>query len=213
FFFFFFFVYAICFFFLLILPFQLVEELTREERNVIVSAFRELDENGDGVLDRSELSKFLRRTGLSAQEVKKRTDELMKILDRDGDGVIDLNEFMTSGASWRLSTDENFIEKQFRGNVLICFHSLSSSLWNHFIMKAPSDEIAKAFNGTLDDDEIQKIVAEVDTNRDGKVSLEEFRIGMREHMFSGNSQLADDIRRLSTHIQMTDQSSNSKQPG
>jgi len=72
-----------------------------------------LDANGDGVLDRAELCEFLCRVGLAPEEVEERADELMQAFDRDGDGVINLEEFMTSGASLRHSTDQDFIEKQF----------------------------------------------------------------------------------------------------
>lgn len=57
----------------------------------LLSAFRLMDENGDGSLSLAELKLVLTNYGerMSESEVQ----ELVKLFDNDGDGTVDYNEF------------------------------------------------------------------------------------------------------------------------
>ena len=57
----------------------------------VLELFREIDESGDGIINRSEFTLAIRALGLSLppEELK----ELFRLLDPDGSGTIDAREF------------------------------------------------------------------------------------------------------------------------
>jgi hypothetical protein len=56
-------------------------------------AFKAMDKNGDGTLQRYELAEALSRAGRPATDDV--IDASMKIMDKNGDGVIDFEEFVS----------------------------------------------------------------------------------------------------------------------
>eukprot|EP00041_Stephanoeca_diplocostata_P027767 m.771157 g.771157 ORF g.771157 m.771157 type:complete len:568 (-) comp23244_c0_seq12:846-2549(-) len=77
----------------------------------LLSAFRLIDENGDGSLSLDELKLALTNFGerMSESEVQ----ELVKLFDTDGDGTVDYNEFCDMLVSFDTGVDESTQEVAF----------------------------------------------------------------------------------------------------
>ena len=97
---------------------KLVDEMSDEDKGIIASAFKELDTNGDGKIDKPELCRYLSGTGLSPTEADSRAEELITSMDRDGDGVIDLDEWTVAQTTIRLSSDANLMKTLFESMFL-----------------------------------------------------------------------------------------------
>jgi Ca2+-binding EF-hand superfamily protein len=65
-------------------------------------AFKEIDIDGSGTLDFSEMKAAFEKAGRSADESKIKI--AMDTLDTDRDGVVSLEEF--KAIAWKVSTDE-----------------------------------------------------------------------------------------------------------
>eukprot|EP00756_Hemistasia_phaeocysticola_P009581 Hpha_TRINITY_DN14918_c4_g6::TRINITY_DN14918_c4_g6_i1::g.143001::m.143001 len=72
---------------------RLLRCLSQEQRQKIAKRFKDADKDGNGTLDRKELSLFLKAV-LSSDLTKAELDEAFDLADRNKDGTVDLSEFI-----------------------------------------------------------------------------------------------------------------------
>eukprot|EP00484_Ammonia_sp_Unknown_P022742 CAMPEP_0197027516 /NCGR_PEP_ID=MMETSP1384-20130603/7406_1 /TAXON_ID=29189 /ORGANISM="Ammonia sp." /LENGTH=516 /DNA_ID=CAMNT_0042456375 /DNA_START=124 /DNA_END=1674 /DNA_ORIENTATION=- len=171
----------------------MVRDMSEADKQMIARAFHELDTNGDGFVDKSELVRYLLATGdLNRHDAEKRAEELIMGMDQDGDGKIDLNEWLQGKTAEQLTTDTNMIEKQFE-------KILSSSDVNNGAEQSPevalkggdgapptvrreitTEQIHKSFGDLVGSEELEEIIDEIDQNGDGVLDFQEFKSAMRQ---------------------------------
>ncbi|XP_075925680.1 troponin C, skeletal muscle-like [Petromyzon marinus] len=78
--------------FLVMMVRQMKEESAGQTEEELAEAFRILDTNGDGYIDRDELKDILLNTGENVTDLE--MDELMKDGDKNCDGRLDFDEFL-----------------------------------------------------------------------------------------------------------------------
>ena len=129
--------------------------------------FNSLDKDASGTISFSELTQGLQGAGyvLATSEIS----QLMQSIDIDGNGVLDLNEVFASLVDWEdLHSDEHWPDwcnKMF--DKLDADHSGAIDL----------DEITKLLPANMIGQRrvnAMRMLREVDTNEDGKISYEEF---------------------------------------
>lgn len=141
----------------------IAEHLTIEEVEVIRDMFALMDTDGDGKVTYQELKAGLRKVGsqLAEPEIKL----LMDVADVDGNGVLNYGEFVAVTIHLqRMENDEHF-RKAFiffdkNGNGYIELDELRDALADG--------------SGETDDDVLHEIMQEVDTDKDGQISYDEF---------------------------------------
>lgn len=142
--------------------------ISAQEKNKLQEVFVAMDKNADGKLSREELIKGYSHIEPAAIDVEKKVDEMMKNLDIDRSGFIDYSEFIVA-----LMDKKKMISKE--------------------NLKQAFDLFDKDSNGTLTTEEIKSIlgvgknmsekvwedvIREVDINKDGLISFEEFEAMM-----------------------------------
>ncbi|CAN0901024.1 Calcium-dependent protein kinase 9 [Linum grandiflorum] len=145
----------------------IAENLSKDEIQGLKAMFANIDTDNSGTITYEELKSGLARLGskLSEAEVK----QLMDAADVDGNGTIDYIEFITATMHrHRLERDEH-LYKAFQ-----YFDKDSSG----FITKDELETAMKEY-GIADDETIREIIAEVDTDNDGRINYEEFCAMMR----------------------------------
>ncbi|KAF3631720.1 calcium-dependent protein kinase isoform X1 [Capsicum chacoense] len=145
----------------------IAENLSEEEIKGLKSMFANMDTDNSGTITYEELKSGLARLGskLSEAEVK----QLMEAADVDGNGTIDYIEFVTATMHrHRLERDDHLF-KAFQ--YFDADHS-------GFITKDELESAMKEY-GMGDEATIQEIIAEVDTDHDGRINYEEFCAMMR----------------------------------
>ncbi|KAB1215199.1 Calcium-dependent protein kinase isoform 2 [Morella rubra] len=145
----------------------IAENLSEEEIQGLRAMFANMDTDNSGTITYDELKAGLARLGskLSEAEVK----QLMEAADVDGDGSIDYIEFITATMHrHKLERDEHLFK---------AFQYFDTDNSGFITM----DELEKAMKeyGMGDDDTIKEIIAEVDTDNDGRINYEEFCTMMR----------------------------------
>ena len=134
--------------------------------------FNQIDVNGDGKITEQELYKGL-STKIKSDTLEEDVRNIYKKLDMDDDGYIEYEEFVRAAVSKEKFMGDNVLKFAFR------FFDKDNS------GKIDFNEIEKVFKNSVTDknhveDALNKIIHEVDLNRDGKISFEEFSRVMKK---------------------------------
>ncbi|PHT49670.1 Calcium-dependent protein kinase 9 [Capsicum baccatum] len=145
----------------------IAENLSEEEIKGLKAMFDNIDTDNSGTITYEELKSGLARLGskLTETEVK----QLMEAADVDGNGTIDYIEFITATMHrHRLERDEHLFK---------AFQHFDKDNSGFITM----DELEHAMKeyGMGDESTIKEIIAEVDTDNDGRINYEEFCAMMR----------------------------------
>nr|UXX22592.1 calmodulin-domain protein kinase 28 [Hevea brasiliensis] len=141
----------------------IAEHLSLEEVEVIRDMFALMDTDNDGKVTYEELRAGLRKVGsqLAEPEIKM----LMEVADVDGNGVLDYGEFVA--VTIHLQKMEN--DEHFRRAFMFFDKDGSGYIELDELREALADE-----SGETDNDVLKDIMREVDTDKDGCISYEEF---------------------------------------
>ncbi|KAK9277815.1 hypothetical protein L1049_027371 [Liquidambar formosana] len=141
----------------------IAEHLSVEEVEVIRDMFALMDTDNDGKVTYEELRAGLRKVGsqLAEPEIKM----LMEVADVDGNGVLDYGEFVA--VTIHLQRMEN--DEHLRRAFMFFDKDGSGYIELGELREALADE-----SGETDADVLNDIMREVDTDKDGRISHEEF---------------------------------------
>jgi calcium-dependent protein kinase len=145
------------------------------QREDIVNAcklFNQMDVSGDGKINQKELLKGL-QSKINSDTLEKDVEMIFKNIDGDNNGYIEYEEFVRAAVDMESFLEENVLRFAFRyfdkdNSGEICY-----------------DEIKEVFEESVADkfkieEALTKIIKEVDTNGDGRISFEEFSSIMRK---------------------------------
>ncbi|KAJ6688059.1 SERINE/THREONINE-PROTEIN KINASE [Salix koriyanagi] len=146
----------------------IAEHLSVEEVEVIRDMFALMDTDNDGKVTYEELRTGLLKVGsqLAEPEIKM----LMEVADVDGNGVLDYGEFVA--VTIHLQKMEN--DEHFRRAFMFFDKDGSGYIEFEELREALADEY-----GETDDDVLNDIMREVDTDKDGCISYDEFAAMMK----------------------------------
>ena len=143
----------------------IVHNLTRkEDTDHLRAVFIHFDDNGDGRLTRDELVKGLNMV-LPLDESEKEVNRVMKIIDVDGNGFIEFEEFLRAGLDKEKILTED--------NLKTAFMLFDINTRN----KVSPTELKQVLgNGSdnIDDHVWKELVNDIDLNKDGEISFDEF---------------------------------------
>ncbi|KAF5476929.1 hypothetical protein F2P56_003617 [Juglans regia] len=141
----------------------IAEHLSVEEVEVIRDMFTLMDTDRDGKVTYEELRTGLRKVGsqLAEPEIKM----LMEVADVDGNGVLDYGEFVA--VTIHLQRMEN--DEHFRRAFMFFDKDESGYIESNELREGLADDSVET-----DTDVVNDIMREVDTDKDGRISYEEF---------------------------------------
>ncbi|EPS71785.1 calcium-dependent protein kinase 1 [Genlisea aurea] len=146
----------------------IAEHLSVEEVEVIRDMFTLMDTDEDGKVTYEELRAGLRKVGsqLAEPEIKL----MMDVADSDGNGYLDYGEFVA--VTIHLQRMEN--NEHFRRAFMFFDKDGSGYIEINELREALADD-----SGEIDDDVLNSIMQEVDSDKDGQISYEEFVVMMK----------------------------------
>ncbi|URE09784.1 calcium-dependent protein kinase [Musa troglodytarum] len=141
----------------------IAESLSEDEIMGLKEMFKSIDTDNSGTITFEELKAGLPKLGnlgikISESEVR----QLMEAADVDGNGSIDYIEFITA------TMHMNRVEREDHLNKALSI-----------LMKTRAEQALKKYN-MGDEKTIKEIIAEVDTDKDGRINYEEFVTMMRK---------------------------------
>merc|ERR1719487_594649 len=130
----------------------------------------------------------MNRAGL--QEMPADLKAIMEEVDSDGSGVIDYTEFLAATLDKRQYIQEDVCWAAFRvfdldGNGKITKEELATVLGKGGDTGTGSATVEEVLG--VEKDEIERIIAEADTDTDGELDFDEFMAMMRGHLKNKNS--------------------------
>ena len=146
----------------------MADDLTEEQKAELKEAFSLFDRDGDGTITIKELQVVMRSIGQNPTE-----EEVMAMInevDSDNDGEVDFREFMELMAKKMKEgeMDEELVEafKTFdkNGNGCITMQELK--------------DVMHQYGEKLSDEEVKLMFDETDSDKDGKISFEDFVLMM-----------------------------------
>ena len=139
--------------------------------NAYERIFKRFDEDGDGKLSPSELSRFLETMG-EEQLLMEVARELMESMDSDGDGLLGLEEFV------------GWMEREIRGDEEGEIEELREAFMM-YAMEGSECIIPKSLKRMLSRlgestslEDCRVMIGEFDVNGDGILSFDEFKLMM-----------------------------------
>jgi len=141
------------------------KNLPHDTINEYRSVFRVFDKNGDGKITKEELKKALssRKVSSSDEDI----DRIMGKVDVDGNGEIDFEEFcaLMSTPIETLSPEEE-MKEAFR---------VFDTDGDGVISKEELKQVMQQLDPDMSDADIDDMMHEADTNKDGKIDFNEFK--------------------------------------
>lgn len=142
----------------------LASRIPEDQIDSLRQAFIKIDANGDGILTVDELQEGVSQV----PECSIKTDDwalVLELMDTNGNGKIDYTEFIAGCMHSYVYLKETNLKEAFQyfdkdGSGTITLSELKESLSGDDLM--------------LEDEELEKIIADVDTNLDGMIDYKEF---------------------------------------
>ncbi|KVH90052.1 Calcium-binding EF-hand [Cynara cardunculus var. scolymus] len=157
----------------------IAENLSEEEIIGLKEMFKSMDTDNSGTITFEELKAGLPKLGTKLSESEVR--QLMEAADVDGNGTIDYIEFIS--ATMHL----NRVERE--DHLYTAFEYFDNDKSGYITVEELEHALKKYNMG--DEKTIKEIIAEVDTDNDGRINYEEFAAMMRK----GNPEMIANRRR------------------
>ncbi|KAF5191118.1 Calcium-dependent protein kinase protein [Thalictrum thalictroides] len=146
----------------------IAENLSEEEIMGLKEMFKSMDTDNSGTITYEELKTGLPKLGTKLSEIEVR--QLMEAADVDGNGTIDYIEFITA------TMHMNRMEKE--DHLYTAFQFFDKDKSGYITMEELEQALTKYNMG--DAKTIKEIIAEVDTDNDGRINYDEFAAMMRK---------------------------------
>lgn len=143
----------------------LAELMSEHDRAQLAQLFTQFDKNHDGTLGPDEVAAMMREIGHGGSQEARR---LLASMDDDKSGTISPEEFAAGVAAGRASESMNEIEATF--DIFDLDH-------DGVVTHAEVEELCGSF---LSADGVRAIIAEVDVNKDGRITFDEWVRAMQD---------------------------------
>eukprot|EP01066_Platyproteum_vivax_P015120 Platyproteum_vivax@DN6720_c0_g1_i1.p1 len=133
--------------------------------------FKGIDENGDGFLSPAELKRGLTQLGVPEKEV----NNVIEAMDADGSGMVSYTEFVASLVQVGSEEFEQNLWNAFRQFDLNGDGTITADEFRALLLQPEQKEKIANIQGQRPDDfDVDKIIDEIDTDKDGVVNFDEF---------------------------------------
>merc|ERR1719161_3359286 len=137
--------------------------LQEDDYSELEEHFKQLDLNGDGVIDITELVEVASTLpGITGEQI----DNIIKAVDRNGNATVDISEFIAAVVLELEQNDDKLLVKAFEKMDLN---------GDARITKGELFKVLRQYSGTLEPNEISTFVADTDKDNDAKIDYHEFK--------------------------------------
>lgn len=138
--------------------------MTQKEAQELEDAFNLLDKDGSGQLDKEELIEGYRMIygdNFNESEV----DALLNMADENDDGVISYSEWLMTAMNRQKILTHEKLEAAFQGFDIDKSNTVSIKEISNFLFTSKH----------IDEDMLNQVISKVDTDKDGDITLEQFK--------------------------------------
>nr|UKO95430.1 troponin c [Demodex canis] len=145
----------------------MADDLTKEQVQMLRKAFDMFDREKKGYIACNMVSTILRTLGQTFEESD--LQQLIIEIDADGSGQLEFDEFLTLTARFLVEEDAEAMQEELREAF-----RLYDKEGNGYIKTSDLREISRALDDKLTADELDEMIAEIDTDGSGTVDFDEF---------------------------------------
>uniref|UniRef100_A0A4D5RB46 Calglandulin n=1 Tax=Scolopendra viridis TaxID=118503 RepID=A0A4D5RB46_SCOVI len=145
----------------------MADDLTKEQVAMLRKAFDMFDKEKKGFIHTSMVATILRSMGQTFEE--RDLKDLIDEIDSDGSGELEFEEFLTLAARFVTEEDAEAMQEELREAF-----RLYDKEGNGYINVSDLREILRALDDSLKEDELDEMIAEIDTDGSGTVDFDEF---------------------------------------
>jgi len=148
---------------------NMIVDMSREEKKVLIRAFREIDKDRNGYLEENEIIEFLKKSGKSKAEAVKQAKKMMKTMDPKGTGKVSLQDFVRSKTVSSLRLQGLDAIERIYDNLCASddIDGLAAKALKKWMLE--NDE-------TLTEQAVDDFISKADKNGDGVIDFEEFQV-------------------------------------
>ena len=147
---------------------EALDQLTADQIEQFRKYFNMFDKEQKGYIRATQVGQILRTMGQAFEE--RDLKQLIKEFDSDGSGEIEFEEFAAMVANFVVSSENNEgLEEELREAF-----RLYDKEGNGYIAVSDLREILRALDDNINDDELDEMIAEIDTDGSGTVDFDEF---------------------------------------
>jgi len=148
---------------------NMIVDMSREEKKVLIRAFREIDKDRNGYLEENEIVDYLKNCGKSKAEAIEAAKRMMKTMDPQGTGKVSLQDFVRSKTVSSLRLQGLDAVERIYDNLCASddIDGLAADALKKWMLENDESLTAKAV-----DDFIKK----ADKNGDGVIDFQEFQV-------------------------------------
>jgi len=141
------------------------QPITEENFTELKEAFSGFDTNNDGFISKEELQDAMSNFGhiVSSKEL----DEMIKLVDKDGNGLVDFKEFLNL-------MESNCLVQDVDREIEALFAHIDRNK-DGFISEKELKDMMKGLGEKVKKKDIKKMMKVADSNKDGKISFNEFK--------------------------------------
>jgi len=144
-----------------------LEQLSPEQIEQFRKYFNMFDKEKKGFIHTSQVGQILRTMGQAFEE--RDLKQLIKEFDSDGSGEIEFEEFCALIARFVIEEDSGALEEELREAF-----RLYDKQGNGYINVSDLRDILRALDEKITEDELDEMIAEIDTDGSGTVDFDEF---------------------------------------
>jgi calmodulin len=144
-----------------------LEQLSPEQIEQFRKYFNMFDKEKKGFIHTSQVGQILRTMGQAFEE--RDLKQLIKEFDSDGSGEIEFEEFCALIARFVIEEDSSALEEELRDAF-----RLYDKQGNGYINVSDLRDILRALDEKITEDELDEMIAEIDTDGSGTVDFDEF---------------------------------------
>nr|P21798.2 RecName: Full=Troponin C, isoform 2 [Balanus nubilus] len=145
----------------------MMDELDKDQIAMLKKAFDGFDHEKKGAINCDVVATILRMMGqaYNAQTLKELIDEV----DADGSGMLEFEEFVTLAAKFIIDDDAEAMAKELKEAF-----RLYDKAGKGYIPTSALKDILKELDETLNAEDLDNIIGEIDTDGSGTVDFDEF---------------------------------------
>jgi len=143
------------------------EDLTKEQLGMLRKAFDMFDKEGKGVIATNMIASILRSLGQTFEDND--LAALIDDIDEDGSGELEFEEFASLAGRFLGQEDAEAVQQELREAF-----RLYDKEGNGYINVSDLRDILRALEPNLSEDELDEMIAEIDTDGSGTVDFDEF---------------------------------------
>lgn len=140
--------------------------------------FCDMDTNGDGVLEFSEMRVAFERVFGEESDALRDLEWVFRKLDMDGSGSIDYTEFCAAGIWKRMSIEEDVLRAAFKTFDHVNDGRISKQEMQEILSNA---DVKRMWTREVCDEAVEEVMQEYDANGDGSIDFDEWVYLMREN--------------------------------